>query len=88
MCYSFNIIEIICKNEHFLSFFKEKNDYIIFLKKNLGNLKKIFTFVAQKMPNGVIGNTADSGSAKSRFESWLGNKKIYIKKYFFLKLSY
>ena len=28
------------------------------------------------MPNGVIGNTTDSGSVKSRFEPWLGNKKI------------
>ena len=27
------------------------------------------------MPNGVIGNTTDSGSVKSRFEPWLGNKK-------------
>lgn len=26
------------------------------------------------MPNGVIGNTTDSGSVKSRFEPWLGNK--------------
>ena len=25
------------------------------------------------MPNGVIGNTTDSGSVKSRFEPWLGN---------------
>ena len=29
------------------------------------------------MPNGVIGNTTDSGSVKSRFEPWLGNKKFY-----------
>ncbi len=27
------------------------------------------------MPNGVIGNTTDSGSVKSRFEPWLGNKQ-------------
>ena len=27
----------------------------------------------RKMPNGVIGNTTDSGSVKSRFEPWLGN---------------
>ena len=27
------------------------------------------------MPNGVIGNTTDSGSVKSRFEPWLGNLK-------------
>ena len=27
------------------------------------------------MPNGVIGNTTDSGSVKSRFEPWLGNVK-------------
>ena len=27
------------------------------------------------MPNGVIGNTTDSGSVKSRFEPWLGNQK-------------
>ena len=26
------------------------------------------------MPNGVIGNTTDSGSVKSRFEPGLGNK--------------
>ncbi len=26
------------------------------------------------MPNGVIGNTTDSGSVKSRFEPWLGNE--------------
>ena len=26
------------------------------------------------MPNGVIGNTTDSGSVKSRFEPWLGNR--------------
>ena len=39
------------------------------------------------MPNGVIGNTTDSGSVKSRFEPWLGNKrKVEISKYlnFFL----
>ena len=34
------------------------------------------------MPNGVIGNTTDSGSVKSRFEPWLGNKwKVEILKY-------
>ena len=27
------------------------------------------------MPNGVIGNTTDSGSVKSRFEPWLGNRE-------------
>lgn len=31
------------------------------------------------MPNGVIGNTTDSGSVKSRFEPWLGNKTFYTK---------
>ncbi len=30
------------------------------------------------MPNGVIGNTTDSGSVKSRFEPWLGNWKIKV----------
>ena len=29
------------------------------------------------MPNGVIGNTTDSGSVKSRFEPWLGNLNRY-----------
>ena len=28
------------------------------------------------MPNGVIGNTTDSGSVKSRFEPWLGNNGL------------
>ncbi len=28
------------------------------------------------MPNGVIGNTTDSGSVKSRFEPWLGNVNV------------
>ncbi len=33
------------------------------------------------MPNGVIGNTTDSGSVKSRFEPWLGNSsKVEILK--------
>ena len=31
--------------------------------------------VNEWVPNGVIGNTTDSGSVKSRFEPWLGNKK-------------
>ena len=26
------------------------------------------------MPDGVIGNTSDSGSEESRFEPWSGNK--------------
>ena len=42
------------------------------------------------MPNGVIGNTTDSGSVKSRFEPWLGNKKIvtFLSKlqFFFISL--
>lgn len=36
------------------------------------------------MPNGVIGNTTDSGSVKSRFEPWLGNKKCN----FFVKVTF
>ena len=36
------------------------------------------------MPNGVIGNTTDSGSVKSRFEPWLGNKKPPIVGGFFV----
>ena len=34
--------------------------------------KKVLSLHSQ-MPNGVIGNTTDSGSVKSRFEPWLGN---------------
>ncbi len=30
---------------------------------------------APSMPDGVIGNTSDSGSEESRFEPWSGNKK-------------
>ena len=40
------------------------------------------------MPNGVIGNTTDSGSVKSRFEPWLGNlKKAHLDGALFLVFS-
>ena len=40
------------------------------------------------MPNGVIGNTTDSGSVKSRFEPWLGNKKPPSLEVFFVYHPY
>lgn len=39
------------------------------------------------MPNGVIGNTTDSGSVKSRFEPWLGNKKNHKNCNFFVEVT-
>ena len=45
-----------------LLFFLAGHEKAVFLRTN-------------SVPNGVIGNTTDSGSVKSRFEPWLGNKK-------------
>ncbi len=39
----------------------------------LAAFKKNVFLQPKTMPNGVIGNTTDSGSVKSRFEPWLGN---------------
>ena len=36
------------------------------------------------MPDGVIGNTSDSGSEESRFEPWSGNKSFHISGSFFV----
>ncbi len=42
--------------------------------KVLRSCFKVFIiFALARLPNGVIGNTTDSGSVKSRFEPWLGN---------------
>ena len=64
---------VICKNMHF-SHRRAKtfnfSDFFLALFKNSVSLQP------QLMPNGVIGNTTDSGSVKSRFEPWLGNKII------------
>ena len=40
----------------------------------VATFKKSVFLQPKTMPNGVIGNTTDSGSVKSRFEPWLGNK--------------
>ena len=43
------------------------------------------------MPDGVIGNTSDSGSEESRFEPWSGNKKspvIHVLQGFFFEISF
>ncbi len=48
-------------------------------KLNLEKLKflilieNIFLNLPPLMPDGVIGNTSDSGSEESRFETWSGN---------------
>ena len=40
----------------------------------VATFKKSVFLQLTSVPNGVIGNTTDSGSVKSRFEPWLGNK--------------
>ena len=45
--------------------------------KKLFQLKKIHKFAAQ-LSDGVTGNTADFGSAESRFEPWSDNFKTNL----------
>ena len=56
----------------------EKNSSIL-----VATFKKSVFLQPITMPNGVIGNTTDSGSVKSRFEPWLGNKKPPTSRRFF-----
>ena len=42
--------------------------------KLVARTKKSVFLQPISVPNGVIGNTTDSGSVKSRFEPWLGNQ--------------
>ena len=43
-----------------------------FILKNISIYLRFYNF-ALSMPDGVIGNTSDSGSEESRFEPWSGN---------------